>query len=67
MDHVNTQQINEIVVMHLTADQVIRPSAPSDVFVWKGIMSCFSFLFLGVVRYYAKRTFICWCKATSRV
>jgi hypothetical protein len=33
----------------------------------KDIMSCFSFLFLGVPRHYAKRPFSCWCKACSRV
>jgi len=30
-------------------------------------MSCFSFLFLGVPRHYAKRPFSCWCHACSRV
>jgi hypothetical protein len=30
-------------------------------------MLCFSFLFLGVPRHYAKRPFSCWCKACSRV
>ena len=49
------------------AEKVIRPPAPPDVSVCKGIMSCFSFLFLGVVRHYAKRPFSCWCKACSRV
>ncbi len=31
---------------NLNVDQVIRPSAPPDVAQCKGIMSCFSFLFL---------------------
>ena len=66
MEHVNTP-INEIVVMYLSAEKFMRPPAPPDVSVCKGIMSCFSFLFLGVVRHYAKRPFICWCKACSRV
>ena len=70
MEHVNTQ-INEIVVMYLRAEKVIRPPAPPDVSVCKGIMSCFSFLFLGVVRqcqrHYAKRPFSCWCKTCSCV
>ena len=66
MEHVNTQ-INEIVVMYLSAEKGIRPPAPPDASVCKGIMSCFSFLFLGVVRHYAKRPFICWCKECSRV
>jgi hypothetical protein len=61
MEHVNTQ-INEIVVMYLSAEKVIRPPAPPDVSVCKGIMSCFSFLFLGVPRHCAKRSFNCWCK-----
>jgi hypothetical protein len=30
-------------------------------------MSCFSFLFLGVPRHYAKRPFSCWCQTCSRV
>ncbi len=66
MEHVNTQ-INEIVVMYLSAEKVVRPPAPSDVSVCKGIMSCFSFLFLGVVRHYVKRPFSCWWKVASCV
>jgi hypothetical protein len=66
MDHVNTP-INEIVVLYQLAEQVIRPPAPFDVCVYKGIMSCFSFLFLGVPRHYVKRPFSCWSKACSRV
>jgi hypothetical protein len=66
MEHVNTH-INQVVVMYRSAEQVIRPPAPSDVSVCKGIMSCFSFLFLGLARHYAKRPFSCWCKACSRV
>jgi hypothetical protein len=62
MEHVNTP-INEIVVMYQSAEQIIRPPAPPDVSVCKGIMSCFSFLFLGVPRHYAKRPFSCWCQA----
>jgi hypothetical protein len=53
--------------MYQWAEQIIRPTAPSDVTVCKGIMSWFSFLFLGVPRHYAKRPFICWCQACSRV
>ncbi len=56
MEHVNTP-INEIVMMYQSAEQIIRPPAPTDVSVWKGIMSYFSFLFLGVPRHYAKRPF----------
>ncbi len=45
MEHVDSR-INEMVVMYQdypqSAEQVIRPSAPTDVSVCKGIMSCFS-------------------------
>ncbi len=60
MEHVNTP-INEIVVMYQSAEQVIRPSAPPDVSVCKGITSCFSFLFLGVPRHYVggRHTHVC--------
>jgi hypothetical protein len=57
MEHVNTP-INEIVVMYQSAEQVIRPPAPPDVSVCKGIMSSFSFLFLGVPRHYAIRPLV---------
>jgi hypothetical protein len=60
-------QINQVVVMYRSAEKVIRPPAPSDVSVRKSIMSCFSLLFLGVVRHYGKRPFSCWCDACSRV
>jgi hypothetical protein len=66
MEHVDSR-INEMVVMYQSDDQVIRPPVPPDVSVCKGIMSCFSFLFLGVSRQYAKRPFSCWCKACSCV
>jgi hypothetical protein len=66
MDHVNTP-INEIVVLYQLTEQVIRPPAPFDVSVYKGIMSCFSFLFLGVPKHYVKRPFSCWSKTCSRV
>jgi hypothetical protein len=60
MEHVNVQ-INQVVVTYRSAEEVIRPPAPTDVSVCKGIMSCLSFLFLGVPRHYAKRPFSCWC------
>jgi hypothetical protein len=66
MEQINTQ-INQVVVMCRSSEQVIRPPAPSDVSVYKDIMSCFSFLFLGVVRHYVKRPFSCWCKTCSGV
>ena len=40
MEHADAR-INEMVVMYQSADQVIRPPAPPDVSVCKGIMSCF--------------------------
>ncbi len=39
MEHVNAQ-ITQVVVMYRSAEEVIRPSAPTDVSVWKGIMWC---------------------------
>ncbi len=42
--------VKQIVVMYLSTEKVMRPPAPSDVSVCKGIMSCFSFLFLGVAK-----------------
>jgi hypothetical protein len=66
MEHVNTPS-NEIVVMYQSVEQIIRPPAPPDVSVCNVIMSCFSFLFLGVSRHYVKRPFSCWCQACSRV
>ena len=47
--HGACQYTDEIVVMYLSAEKVMRPPAPPDVSVCKGIMSCFSFLFLDVV------------------
>jgi hypothetical protein len=61
MEHVNTQT-NQVVVMYRSTEQVIRPPAPTDVSVWKGIMSCFSVMFLGVSRHYDKSPFCCWWK-----
>jgi hypothetical protein len=66
MEQVDSR-INEMVMMYQSAEQVIRPPVPTDVSVCKGIMSCFSILFLSVPRHYAKRPFNCWCKTCSRV
>jgi hypothetical protein len=60
-------QIEEIEEQLQPAEQIIRPSAPPDVSVCKGIMVCFSFLFLGVPRHYDKRPFNCWCQTCSSV
>ncbi len=54
MEYVDSR-INEMVVVYQSVEQVMWPSAPPDVSVFKGIMSWFSFLFLGVPRHYAKR------------
>jgi hypothetical protein len=60
-------KINQVVVTYLSDDLVSRPPAPPIVSPCKGIMSCFAFLFLGVPRHYARRSYNCWCKACSRV
>ncbi len=60
-------KIDEVVVMYLNDDQVNRPEARPIVSPCKGIMSCFSFLFLGVPRNYERRSYNCWCMACSRV
>ncbi len=44
MEHVDSR-INEMVVMYLAAAEVIRPPAPSDVSVCKGICRAFLFCF----------------------
>ncbi len=53
--------------MYLNDDQISRPAAPPIVSPCKGIMACFSFIFLGVPRHYARRSYSCWCQACSRV
>ncbi len=59
MEHVNTP-INEIVVMYVSADQVIRPPTPPDVSVCKGIMSCFSLMFLSFRVWVTVRLYCPW-------
>jgi hypothetical protein len=66
MEHTD-MTINEVVVMYLNDDQVSRPTVPPIVTPCKGIMSCFSFLFLGVSRHYVRRSYSCWCMVYSRV
>ncbi len=61
------QLVDEIVVIYLNDDQVSRPAAPPIVSPCKGIMSCFSFLFLGVTRHYVRRPYRCWWMECSRV
>ena len=66
MEHAD-MKIQQVVVMYLHDNQISRPPAPPIVSPCKGIMSCFSFMFLGVPRHYARRSFSCWCTACSRV
>ena len=66
MEHTD-MKIQQVVVMYLNADQISRPLAPPIVSPCKGIMACFSFMFLGVPRHYARRSYSCWCTACSRV
>ncbi len=40
-------KINEVVVMYLYTGEIVRPPVPPDVSVVKGILSSYSFLFLG--------------------
>jgi hypothetical protein len=48
MEHVDTKINQVVVVMHLNDDQVSRPETIPNVSAFgKGIISCFSFLFLG--------------------
>jgi hypothetical protein len=60
-------KIQQVVVMYLHDHQINRPPAPPIVSPYKGIMSCFSFMFLVVPRHYARRSFSCWCMTCSRV
>jgi hypothetical protein len=53
--------------MYLNADQISRPLAPPIVSPCKGIMSCFSFMFLGAPRHYARRSYSWWCTTCSSV
>jgi hypothetical protein len=55
MEHTD-MKINQVVVLYLNDDQVSPPPAPPIVFPYKAIMSCFSFLFLGVSRHYVSET-----------
>ena len=60
-------KINRVIVMYLDAEQISRPASPPDVSPVKGILSSYSFLFLGTPGHYAMRSYSCWCKACSRV
>ena len=60
-------QINEIVVMYLDVSEIERPASPPDVSPVKGILSHYSYLFLGTPGHYAMRGYSCWCPACSCV
>jgi hypothetical protein len=66
MEH-KDMKIQQVVVMYLPDHQISRPPAPPIVSPCKGIMPCFSIMFLGVPRHYVRRSFSCWCTACSRV
>jgi hypothetical protein len=66
MEHTD-MKIQHVVVLYLHDHQISRPPVPPIVSPWKGIMSCFSFMFLGVPRHYARRSFRCWCTVYTRV
>ena len=61
MEH-SDMKINQVVVMYLNDDRVSRPTTRSIVSPCKDMMSCFSCLFLGVPRHYARRSYNCWWK-----
>jgi len=50
-------KLEEVVVMYLNDDQISRPPAPPIFSSCKGIMSCFSFMFLCVPRQYVRRSY----------
>jgi hypothetical protein len=66
MEHAD-MKIQQVVVMYLNTDQISRPPAPPIVLSCKGIMACFSFMFLGVPRHYVRSSYSCWCTSGSRV
>ncbi len=58
--HRHEDSVGSTVVMYLNTDQISRPPTPPIVSSWKGIVTCFSFMFLGVPRHYARRSCKCW-------
>ena len=48
-------------------EHIVRPVAPPDVSPVKGILSSYSFLFLGTPGHYCIRKYSCWCKVCSLV
>jgi len=60
-------KINQFVVVYLDVDEISRPTAPLDVSPCTGILSSYSFFFLGTPQDYAMRPYSCWCNTCSRV
>jgi len=60
-------KINQVVVMYLDIEEILRPVSAPVVSVCKGILTAYSFLFFGNPRHYAMRKYSCWCRACSRV
>jgi hypothetical protein len=50
-------KINQVVVMYLDTDQIVRPVSPPDVLPVKGILSSYSFLFLDTPGHYCIRKY----------
>ena len=46
-------KINQVVVMYLDVEEILRPVSPPEVSVCKGILTAYSFLFFGTPRHYA--------------
>ena len=60
-------KINQVVVMYLDVEEILRPVSPPEVSVCKGILTVYSFLFFDTPRHYAMRKYSCWCLACPRV
>jgi hypothetical protein len=60
-------KIQQVVLLYLNDDEISRSPAPPIVSPCKGIISCFSFMFLGVPRHYVRRSFSCSCTSCYRV
>jgi hypothetical protein len=61
-NHKKNMKINKVVVMYLDTGEIVRPFAPPDVSVVKGILSSFSFRFCDTPGHYVMRKYSCWCK-----
>jgi len=64
--HLN-MKINQVVVMSLDVNQILRPVSPPDISPFIGIKSSQSFLLLGTPTHCALRADSCWCNSCSRV